>query len=360
VRIVVYVETDAVGGSEIATGHLLEALSPDIEVVTVGPAADVVEWLAARRPGSRAIVVPPMRSKAQLGALPAHRRVLRELAPAIFHAVLTFQTACQWPLLTAAFTSGIAPLAVEHLPPVPDTRRGIAAKRRTSRRLAAHVAVSHHVARAVESAFGLADGSVQTIYNGVPDVPADPVALPGSGPAVVAAGRFDRLKGLDVLVRSMESVPDARLVLVGDGPEAVHLRELAAVPALRGRVHFAGWCDDVRGFLRSADVVAVPSRLEALGLTAIEAMLAERPVVASDVGGLPEVVAAGVTGALVPADDVPALAGALRGLLADPARCARLGIRGRERALEWFSVDTMTTAYTDLYRSIDPGVRTPR
>jgi glycosyltransferase involved in cell wall biosynthesis len=360
VRLVVYVETEAVGGAEIATGYLLEALRPDIDVVTVGPFAGVVEWLASRRPGARAIVVPPMRSKHELGAARAHHRVLREQAPAIFHAVLTFQTACQWPLLTAAFTSGIAPLAVEHLPPVADTRRGVAAKRRSARRLAAHVAVSAQVARAVESAFGLAGGSVRTIYNGVPDIPVDPIVLPGQGPAVVAAGRLDRLKGFDVLVRAFEALPDARLVLVGAGAEEQHLQALAAGAGLRDRIHFVGWSDDVRRYLRAADVVAVPSRLEALGLVAVEAMLAGRPVVASRVGGLPEVVVPDTTGLLVPPDDPPALAAALRELLDDPARRELLGSQARARALEHFSVDAMKSAYEALYASIDPAATASR
>jgi len=90
----VYVETDILGGAEIATGHLIEALRPDIEVVAMGPHPRIIEYLAGRRSGAEAIVVPPLRSKRELRAFPAHRKILRSLWPAIFQAVLTFQTAC--------------------------------------------------------------------------------------------------------------------------------------------------------------------------------------------------------------------------------------------------------------------------
>jgi glycosyltransferase involved in cell wall biosynthesis len=121
---------------------------------------------------------------------------------------------------------------------------------------------------------------------------------------VAGIGRFAYEKGFDVLVRAMALLPGATLLLAGDGPEGRRLRRLA-----RGvDVRFLGWVDDVDLPLAAADVVAVPSRREGLGLVALEAAARGRPVVATGVGGLPEVAAN-----LVPCDDPEALGRALRG-----------------------------------------------
>src|SRR5712692_4356982 len=192
----------------------------------MGPHPRVVEYLAGRRSGTKAMVVPPLRSARELRAFPVHRRLLRSLSPAIFQAVLTFQTACQWPLIAARLESRIAPIGVEHLGPMPDTRRGDAAKRRLVRTLAAHVAVSNDLARAVERAYDLPSGSIVTIPNGVPDVPIPAVDLATARPVVGTAGRFDTIKGIDVLVRAAALIPDLALVLAGEGEAEPALRLL--------------------------------------------------------------------------------------------------------------------------------------
>jgi glycosyltransferase involved in cell wall biosynthesis len=352
VRLVVYLESDKVGGSEIATGLLVEALRPDIEVVAMGPYADVIEWIGARRAGSRAVVVPRLRSKWELAAYPRHRALLREFAPAVFQAVLIYPTACQWPLLAAASVPGIAPVAVEHLMPLPTSRRGSAAKRRTVRRLAAHVAVSERVARATERQFGLASGSVRTIYNGVPDLAVVPTTLAADGPCVGTTARFHELKGLDVLLRAVAGLGDVHAFLVGQGPEEVALRALATNLGIEDRVHFHGWTNEPRAYLAAFDVVAVPSRQEAVPLTLVEAMLAARPVVASAVGGIPEVIEDGTTGVLIPPDDPAALAAALSRLLADPDLRREMGARARATALRQFSMNAMVQAYESLYGEV--------
>ncbi len=96
----------------------------------------------------------------------------------------------------------------------------------------------------------------------------------------------------------------------------------------------------------------MPSRWEGFGLVALEAMSAARPLVASRVSALPEIVDDPATGRLVPPDDAGALAAALGDLLADPARAAAMGRAGRERLVQAFAVDTMVQATLDVYRSV--------
>jgi glycosyltransferase involved in cell wall biosynthesis len=133
--------------------------------------------------------------------------------------------------------------------------------------------------------------------------------------------------------------PGARLLLVGAGADDDALRVRAAELGLEALVHFAGFQDDPAPYLSACDVVLVPSLKEGLGFAALEAMALERPVVASNTGGLPEAVADGETGLLVPPGDASALADAVLALIADPTRRAALGRAGRARVEAHFDAD---------------------
>jgi glycosyltransferase involved in cell wall biosynthesis len=146
------------------------------------------------------------------------------------------------------------------------------------------------------------------------------LGLPATAPVVLCVGRLTRQKGQDLLLDAWPSVtadrPDAVLALVGDGD---------LLPALRGRapagVRFAGAVDDVRPWYAAADLVVQPSRWEGLPLTLLEALASGRAVVGTDVPGLGDALPRGA-GAVVPAEDVPALAAALRARLAAPGLLA--------------------------------------
>lgn len=150
---------------------------------------------------------------------------------------------------------------------------------------------------------------------------------------VLVLGALERRKGQDVLLSAVEQLGEGaaavRLVFCGDGSERAALEAQAA--PLGGRVIFTGFQDEVAPALAAADVVVVPSRHEGLGVAALEAMAAGKPVIASRVGGLAEVVVDGESGLVVPPEDPPALASALARLLADPSLRARLGAAGQVR-----------------------------
>jgi phosphatidylinositol alpha-1,6-mannosyltransferase len=173
-----------------------------------------------------------------------------------------------------------------------------------------------------------------------------------TAPTVVAVGRFVAQKGFDVLLRAWPGVVAGlgptrapRLVLVGDGPQGPRLRRLAEHPGTRGTVTFTGAlaAPDVADRLRAAHVFALPVRSrwaglnpEGLGLAALEAAACGLPVLVGDSGGAPETVLDGVTGRVLPASDPSAWTRALLELLADPARAAGLGERGRQHVANRF------------------------
>jgi glycosyltransferase involved in cell wall biosynthesis len=139
--------------------------------------------------------------------------------------------------------------------------------------------------------------------------------------------------------------------LAGDGFERPDLIRLAESLGVAKDVTFLGWVPntDLPPYYRAAAVSVIPSLEEGFGIPAAEAMGCETPVVASDAGGLPEVVEHGVTGLIVPRGDSSALAEAIGALLADPARAAAMGRAGRERALRLFDWDRSAEQFEHIY-----------
>jgi glycosyltransferase involved in cell wall biosynthesis len=318
----------------------------------MGTHEDIVAWIAEQRPGTGTAVVPPPRRRWDPAALAAHVRALHRLRSDVLQVNLITPWSCRYALLAGMLLRHRGMVAVEQLPHPSGTGVHRRFKALSSRRLAAHVAVGAGSARDVERFAGLPAGSVRTIHHGVPDLPLRTVERPSSGFVVGSIGRLDRQKGLDVLVDALASIPDAFALLVGDGPERKDLLERAAAAGLADRLEITGWRENARDFLTALDVFVLPSRFEGFPQAVVEAMLAERPVVASDVGSVSESVIDSGTGFLVPPDDATALAEAVRRLRDDPELGRELGRRGRARALEEFSLTRMARAYEALYAEI--------
>jgi glycosyltransferase involved in cell wall biosynthesis len=186
-----------------------------------------------------------------------------------------------------------------------------------------------------ESASTLGARDVRVIPSGV-DLP-DEVGAEADPPHVLYAGRLSAEKGVFELVEAAEGL---ELVVAGDGP----LR--TRVPGALGFVPH----DELQRLYARAAVVACPSRREGFGVACLEAMAHGRPVVATDVGGLRDLVTDGETGLVVPPRDPAALRGALERLLGDPGLRRQLGAAGRERARERFSWGAATDATVAAYR----------
>jgi glycosyltransferase involved in cell wall biosynthesis len=353
-RLLAYTDSQSIGGAELALGYLLGALAGEIEVGVLATSAEVGEALAAYRPGAPVSIVPSPVGPRDRGALLAHVRAIRAHAPDILHANQAWPWACGYGEVAALLSPGVRVVAVDHLPvasAVP--RRRILARRLLARRLHAHVSVGEHSARAVERILGLRAGSVGAVPNGVPPTADSPSSAIASAPAPVigSLGRLTEQKGYDLLVRALPGLPDATLVLVGDGPQRGALEDLAARLGVADRLRITGWTGDPRGHLPAFDVFALPSRWEGMPLGILEAMHAGLPVVASDVGSVAEAVSDGETGLLVGPGDAEALCESLAGLLADPRRRARMGECGRLVAIERFTDTAMARRYEAVYRA---------
>jgi glycosyltransferase involved in cell wall biosynthesis len=184
--------------------------------------------------------------------------------------------------------------------------------------------------------------------------------LTGDRQVAGAVGRLAPEKGIDDLLRAFAAVRsgmDASLLIAGDGPDRMKLEALAAELGIGDAVEFAGYTANVAEALARMDVFVLPSRSEGIPLALLEAMAAGLPVVAARVGGVPEVVADGETGVLVPPGDPPALAAAMADLLSDPLRRREAGERGRARVRRHFSHTRMAQSYRSLYSAPAPSWR---
>lgn len=175
-------------------------------------------------------------------------------------------------------------------------------------------------------------------------------------PLVGIVARMVPIKAHEVLLeaaaRLARDVPAARFLIVGDGERRAELEALAASLRLSDRVRFLGWRPDLDRIYADLDIVALCSRNEGSPVSLIEAMAAARPVVATRVGGVPEIVEDGVSGYLVPHGDSAAMAAALGALLADPERRRAMGAAGRKRVAPAFGAERLLADMDRLYTAL--------
>jgi glycosyltransferase involved in cell wall biosynthesis len=201
---------------------------------------------------------------------------------------------------------------------------------------------------------GWAESKVFLIPNfpSVPDEPAlDRASLgtPKDAPLAVALGRLHRNKGLDVLLHAAALVPELVVWIAGEGPERDALENLARDLGVSQRVKFLGWRNDRAALYKAADVCVYPSREEPFGNVVVEAWLCGVPIVTTASTGPAWLARNGEDAILTPIDDVPALAAAIRSVIASKALATRLAVAGKRRVAEEFSENAIVKRYVDLF-----------
>ena len=330
-----------IGGSERHLLTLLPALAErGIEPVFVGlddPAWDPSDFYGA-------LAVPSIRLRSPRDVDPVLlARLVRELRADVVHTHLVHADLYGG---LAAKLRGTALVSTKHN----DDPFRTGAFRYVERGLAILadrvIAISDSLRRFTVERVGVPAAKVETIHYGLDEPPAawgtnPPDEVPANSRILLSTSRLTRQKGIDVAVEALSHLPeDVVLVVLGEGPD----RSLLEVP----RVFLPGRVPDVTAWLRRASVYVQPSRWEGFGLAVLEAMVCGLPVVATSVSSLPEIVADGETGVLVPPDDPATLARGIERALAEP----QLGAAGRERARREFSVAKMADRTVALYETL--------
>ena len=293
----------------------------------------------------------------------ALRAEARDYRPDIVHTHLVHADTHALPV---ARSLGVATVSSMHATPAfyrraPLRQVGWATGRLAQRR----IAISEHVARFIRE-IGLApENQLRVVHYGIDAdavvgvAPRDlraQLALDDDDIVVGIASRLIPAKGHDLLFTAFASAAqrDSRLKLLvaGDGPERGSLETLAAKSCPPESVHFLGFVDDVGSFMHAFDILAFPTQPEfgeGFGLAVLEAMAARKPVVATAVASLPEVVDDGVTGILVDPSSPVALESALLRIAADPELRDRMGAAGARRARDVFSLESMVDGTLAVY-----------
>lgn len=231
------------------------------------------------------------------------------------------------------------------------------------------VAVSEEDRRRMIEIEGVQPEKLLFIPNGIEprrargsDVRAE-LGIPDDAPLIGAVGVLRPQKALDVLVRAVAPLvreqPDLRVMIVGDGPERQALSELIAAEGIGDRVLLAGFRDDIPDVLAALDVAVSSSAFEGSPLAMMEFMEAARPIVATSVGGVPDLIDDGVHGRLVGAGDVEGLRTALREMLADRESARRMGERAQERRRAEFDLEVVVRRFEALYERLAHGGGVP-
>jgi glycosyltransferase involved in cell wall biosynthesis len=351
------------GGAESVLVGLTEAAPSAGLEIAVMPLIHPRDERHVRALRSRGVAVlePNLRSRWDPRAFPRAVHLLRAWNPDVIHTHLKHAD-----IVGAVAARVLHRPLVSTLHIVDDARDPLA---RLKRRLAGvgrlatasmTVAVSEAQRLWYLEAFPTADpGKVVTIHNGVVDsgrtlreevrrelgVPPGTVVLVQIGILRDGKGHHD----LFAAARELEDLPDLEVWIVGDGPLRGELEAAAG-----RRVRFLGFRDDVDALLAAADVVVQPSHYDALPTTVIQGLAAGRPIVATAVGGIPEIVTA-ECGVLVPPGAPGALAAAVRVLATSPERRTTLGAAARARFEQTFQIDHWAARLATLYRTVGPA-----
>ena len=363
--IVYFVDSAVFGGSEQALLHLLSGLDrqrwkpilfhhndPEIAPLLNG----------AQKLGVQARVVPRMQGLQTITALPVFMRQIRLEHPAVFHAHLSWLLSCKYGLVAATLARVPAVIAtLQQFMHPPWVRTVYLQQQMVTRCVDQYIAVSGAVSHQLQQTFNVPGQKIRVIHNGIPydhfARQPDPMlkAELSRGkmlPIVLTVARLDRQKGHSTLFAAIRQVHDATFVLAGDGPEKDALAALAYESGIQDRVIFLGDRRDIPELLACCDLFVLPSIYEGLPLSILEAMAAGKAVVATAVGGTPEIVIDGETGVLVPPGDPAALAGAIQSLLSDPNRVQKIGSAGRALVAKEFSSDGMVERIHQVYEDL--------
>ena len=234
----------------------------------------------------------------------------------------------------------------------------------TERLITRHVCVSRAVADFSIERGRLSPDKIVVIPNGVNAqrfanaIPADlsPYGIPPGSQTLLFVGRLDPQKGPWLLVRAVKGLlpvhRNLHLLMVGDGPLAAELKDWTRAQRLDDRIHFAGWRPDVPSLLKAVDALVLPSRWEGMPNVVLEAMAAGRPVIATRVEGVRELVTDRETGLLVEPESVESLAGAIALLLAEPDLGREAGRKAQQIATIRFTADSVASSYAELYAAL--------
>lgn len=345
-RLLVFTDAQLIAGAEQAVAIVVSRLPLCVHVTVIGDKPEIVGWIASHRPGCETVIAPPLSTIRHMRHAPRVRRLIKSCAPTAIHLNKTEVAGLRYPELLCRLMGYDVVSVVHHVEPPVTT-----VARRLTRVLAsmssAVVAVSTQLAGQLAEILDVTTDRITVIPNAV-----EPVAFERDADVdrftIGVLSRFVAHKCLDHILEAAAKVPEANLVIGGSGPMEESLRDQADELGIADRTTFLGWVDPDEVFRRS-DIVALASRIEGHPLTLLDAQARGIPAVATDVGGVSDIVVDDETGFVIPFGDIDAMAQAFGRLADDPELVERLGAAARRRAENGYTPDDMAASYLRLY-----------
>jgi glycosyltransferase involved in cell wall biosynthesis len=359
------------GGAERLTVSILEQLNKEIFDIRVcvlhiqqgNPVAHEIERIGIP---VDLVMIPYLRHPANL---PRLLKYLRKWRPKLIHTQLEFSDVLG---CAAGKILGIPSVSTQHTVGIPEGGSAFwrnelmwASLRYCCNKV---IAVSESTRQFHQQMGRLDNGKTITIYNGIDlssykafssmerDKKRKSLNLPANGMVITTVAVLRELKGIQYMIEAMpiilDAAPDVCYLIVGDGEYGQSLRELVELHQLGDRVFFAGHRSDIPEILAASDLFVLPSLTEALPTVLIEAMAAMKPIVASSVGGIPEMIDNGRNGLLVRHANASDLATACLQVLLDEHKAETMGRNGFDVAREKFDIQNQVHKLTNLYQEL--------
>ena len=366
-RIVYYIESKDFGGAEQMLFNLLSGLDRDLwePVLVFHPHPGIIPFI--ERIKGLDINTQPVSFIKGLGDLSGMKNLienLKELRPAVFHAQLVSNLRCTCGIICAKLAGIRAILATQHSYQEIRARRIyrlytlIFYQKLISIFVDYYIAVSYKLAERLKKNV-ISENKVKVVQNSVNvedfrhnddgDLLKSELKNIGDKGVVLTVARIDKLKGHKYLIEAAPLVPDTIFLLAGDGPERAAMEKKARDLKVADRVVFLGQRNNIPELLNACDFFVLPSLLEGLPLSVLEAMSASKPVIATDIDGINEIIIDGENGLLVPPADSKALAEKIKLLLSDKSLASRLAVSGKETIIKNFTSEKMVKGVTDIY-----------
>ena len=361
IPLAVFLTSFSPGGTERQMIELVRRLDRDRFAVHLACFHRDGEWQARAEERAESVAefpVPSFHAPATVRQAAAFARWCRRQRIAVLHTCDLYANTFGLP---AAAFAGVPVRIANRRELNPDKSTAQIAAQRFAYGFAGHIVANSEAALRRLRQEGVGAGRVSVIPNGIDLDAFRPTGRQESGfrnhdsalRRVVTVARFRPEKGLDTFIDAarlaVQRVPDLEFTLVGDGPLAGALEARVQSAGLSGRVRFLGLREDVADVLRDHDLFVLPSRSEAFPNAVLEAMATGLPIVATRVGGVPEMVEHGRSGILVPPGRPEEIAGAIVGLARRPSYARALGRRARADAEARYSFDRMVRQFEQLY-----------
>lgn len=372
-KILLYTDTPQTGGAELQIFLLAKFLNKQnyTPILAVSDYSGLDKWCENFEKEGIKVIRLNVKSKHDPKHLPQLKSIIKQEKIDLLHAHIWNPASCRYAFFAGSQTN--TPIVTTEHDPFKISWLKDLFKKNTLKKIDKIITVSENNAKIIQQLYPKHAEKIQVIHNGIDTTWWQSQLLRFSNKdlkkikiekffakedtlIIITVAELHERKGLEYLIRSIplivEDFSNTKLVIVGEGPNRKNLETIVEKLKIKHLVTFMGRQKNVPKLLKSSNIFALPSKREAFGLVNLEAMLTPLPIVASKVGGIPEIIKDGETGILVESENSHALAAAIKTLIADSGKRNEMANAGQKRALEHFDAKKMAEEYEQVYSKI--------